>query len=382
MRSVLQPKKIGLSLIRMESPEVTIRDVAARAGVSPGTASRALRGHPQISEACIARVRDAAEALSYKPLRDRTGRRRRAPLAGKRIAIVMLGIDRTLASLPAVAESIHGAEEALAAAGAHPTLIDVPDPTDPPRALRRVRFDGILAKAALQGDIADAIGSKFRGVLESNAMVWMLGRPSGMSGDAVGPDDAAMGQIAAEALVAAGHTRLAVVNPKGDHQMFARRQQSFVAAAAEAGVIATCFAATRSRPRAFPLEPIMDVVQVQPLIDALLRERPTPTAIFCPADSIAALVYRALASRGVRPGEDIAVVSCNNERSLVAGLWPALTTIDAHLRRVGQLAVEQLTRRITGEFDGAAVNITVTPTLVPEASLAPRPSARHAEAHA
>jgi LacI family transcriptional regulator len=192
----------------MELPEVTIRDVAARAGVSPGTASRALRGHPQISEACIARVRDAAEALSYKPLRDRTGRRRRAPLAGKRIAIVMLGIDRTLASLPAVAESIHGAEEALAAAGAHPTLIDVPDPTDPPRALRRVRFDGILAKAALQGDIADAIGSKFRGVLESNAMVWMLGRPSGMSGDAVGPDDAAMGQIAAEALVAAGHTRV------------------------------------------------------------------------------------------------------------------------------------------------------------------------------
>jgi len=294
----------------------------------------------------------------------------------------MLGIDRTLASLPAVAEAIHGAEEALAAAGAHPTLIDVPDPTDPPRALRRVRFDGILAKAALQGDIADAIGSKFRGVLESSAMVWMLGRPGGMSGDAVGPDDVAMGRIAADALVAARHTRLAVVNPKGDHQMFARRQQSFLAAAADAGVIATCFAATRSRPRAFPLEPIMDVVHVQPLVDALLRERPTPTAIFCPADSIAALVYRALASRGVRPGEDVAVVSCNNERGLVAGLWPALTTIDAHLRRVGQLAVEQLTRRITGEFDGAAVDITVTPTLVPEASLAPRPQARHAEAHA
>jgi DNA-binding LacI/PurR family transcriptional regulator len=66
------------------------------------------------------------------------------------------------------------------------------------------------------------------------------------------------------------------------------------------------------------------------------------------------------------------VISCNNERSLVAGLWPGLTTIDAHLRRVGQLAVAQLTRRITGEFDGAAVEINVTPTLVPEASLAPR----------
>ena len=75
------------------------------------------------------------------------------------------------------------------------------------------------------------------------------------------------------------------------------------------------------------------------------------------------------------------MISCNNERSLVAGLWPALTTIDAHLRRVGQLAVEQLTRRITGEFDGAAVEINVTPTLVPEASLAPRRQARTVEAH-
>ncbi|MBM4011135.1 MAG: LacI family transcriptional regulator, partial [Planctomycetes bacterium] len=35
---------------------ITVRDVAAAAGVSPGTASRALRGHPQISEECISRV--------------------------------------------------------------------------------------------------------------------------------------------------------------------------------------------------------------------------------------------------------------------------------------------------------------------------------------
>jgi LacI family transcriptional regulator len=364
----------------MDSAEITIRDVAARAGVSPGTASRALRGHPQISEACIARVKEAAEALSYRPLRDRSGRRGRAPLVGKKIAIVMLGIDRTLAGLPAVAEAIHGAEEALAAAGAHPTLINVPDPTAPPRALRRLRFDGILAKAGLQGDIADAIGSKFRGVLEANALVWMLGRPAGMRGDAVGPDNAAMGRIAAEALVAHGHTRLAVVNPKADHATLAVRQQSFLAAATELGATVVSFNSRRQSPRDFPLEPIVEVASVMPLVESLLRERPRPTAVFVPADSIAAVLYRALSSCGVKPGHEIAVISCNNERSLVAGLWPALTTIDAHLRRVGQLAVEQLTRRVTGVFDGVAVDLTVAPTLIPEASLAPRaalPTTRH-----
>ena len=71
---------------------VTVRDIAAAAGVSPGTASRALRGHPLISENCIARVRQVAESLGYRPLRDRSGRRRSEPLVGKRIAIAMLGI--------------------------------------------------------------------------------------------------------------------------------------------------------------------------------------------------------------------------------------------------------------------------------------------------
>ena len=115
---------------------VTIRHVAEEAGVYPGTVSRALRGHPQVSAECPARVRAVADRLGYNPLRDHSGRSQPEPLAGKRIAIVMFGIDRALASLPVVAEAIHGAEEALAEAGAHPVLIDVPDPAEPPRSLR------------------------------------------------------------------------------------------------------------------------------------------------------------------------------------------------------------------------------------------------------
>lgn len=355
---------------------ITVRDVAAAAGVSPGTASRALRGHPQISEDCIARVRQVAESLGYRPLRDRTGRRRSEPLAGRRIAIAMLGIDRTLAGYPAVGEAIHGAEEALAEAGAHPVLVNVPDPSEPPRSLRRTRFDGIIAKAALQGDIVSALGSKLRGVLESNALVWMLGRPAGIEGDAVNPDNLAIGRIAAEALVAAGHSRLAIVNPKADHAMFAVREQGFREAAAERKATVASFTSRRGIGTGFPIQPIMDVDDVQPLVDALLRERPRPTAIFCPADSIAAMTYRALASRGLQPGSEIAVVSCNNERSLVAGLWPALATIDVHLRQIGRLAVRQMTRRITGEFDGSAVTIEVKPIFLAGASLAPPPPDR------
>ena len=46
---------------------VTIRDVAAHAGVSLGTASRVLSGHPATSPEARARVTDAVAALGYRP---------------------------------------------------------------------------------------------------------------------------------------------------------------------------------------------------------------------------------------------------------------------------------------------------------------------------
>src|ERR1700731_5455348 len=53
----------------MPDPPVTLRDVAARAGVHPATASRALNPETRIlvSEDTAQRVLDAAAALGYRP---------------------------------------------------------------------------------------------------------------------------------------------------------------------------------------------------------------------------------------------------------------------------------------------------------------------------
>ena len=354
---------------------VTLRQVAAEAGVSPGTASRALHGHPQVSVNCVAKVRAVAERLGYVPLRDRSGRSRAQPLECKRIAIAMIGIDRTLASLPVVAEAIHGAEDALAEAGAHPMLVSMADPAEPPRSLRRLKFDGILAKAALQGRIMEAIGNRLRALLGDTPLVWMLGRPAGAPGDVVDPDDATVGRFAAEALLEKGHRKVAVVNPKADHAMFMIRCAAFRRTIEAEGGTVVEHHPPAGRPVSFPLQPVMEVARVQPLVDQIVeggrrtRSSQRPTAIFCPADSIAALVYLALAQRGLLPGRDIALVSCNHERTLVAGLWPTLATSDVHTQRIGRLAVEQLARRIAGQFAGVAVQITVPPTFVPGGSL-------------
>ena len=358
---------------------VTIRMVAEQAGVSAGTASRALRGHPQVSPECVERVRAAAQRLGYRPLRSHSGRGRPEPLVGKRIAIAMFGIDRTLASLPVVAEAIHGAEEALAEAGAHPILVNVPHPAEPPTSLRRVKFDGILAKAAMQGDLVRSMMPRIMGTLRETPLVWLLGRPEGAPGDAVDPDDRRVGTLAAEAILAQGHRRVAIINPKPDHTLFAIRCQAVRDRVEQAGGTVAEFHPRGSRSVSFPLQPVMDVAQVMPLVDEAtenLRRRPSrgstesPTAIFCPADNIAALVFRALATRGLVAGRDMSVVSCQNERSLIAGLWPSLATIDVHPQRIGRLAVELLSRRMSGEFNGSEVQISVSPTFIPGGSLA------------
>ncbi len=51
----------------MRSAQITIKDIAARLGISPSTVSRALRDHPDISVRTKKAVHDLAEQLNYEP---------------------------------------------------------------------------------------------------------------------------------------------------------------------------------------------------------------------------------------------------------------------------------------------------------------------------
>jgi DNA-binding LacI/PurR family transcriptional regulator len=92
----------------------TLEDVAARAGVSRGTASRALTGHPYVAAATRQRVLAAAADLGYRPdlaARSLAGGR------GDRVAILSLVHPWSPAEDPFLAAVTAGAAEAAAAAG-------------------------------------------------------------------------------------------------------------------------------------------------------------------------------------------------------------------------------------------------------------------------
>jgi LacI family transcriptional regulator len=208
--------------------------------------------------------------------------------------------------------------------------------------------------------------------------VWCLGRPAGCWGDVVLSNDHQTGALAAEYLVARGHGQLAFINPKPDHLLFMRREDGFIGAARRMGATVQSFCESPPQGWQLPIKPPLEVEMVQSLVDRALDARPRPTALFAAADSVAALVYRALAVRGLSPGRDIGVLSANNDRSLIAGLHPALTTFDIHASKIGRFAVRQLAARLADPEAEPCIEMMIEPTLVEGNSVVAAPKSESA----
>src|ERR1022692_5258235 len=121
----------------MRDPPVTLRDVAARAGVHPATASRALNPETRVlvSEETARRVLAAASALGYTPNPvARSLRTRRSHTVGVLIP------DLTNPLFPPI---VRGLEDKLAAAG----YVALLGNTDADGSRERVLFEQIDRKS-------------------------------------------------------------------------------------------------------------------------------------------------------------------------------------------------------------------------------------------
>jgi DNA-binding LacI/PurR family transcriptional regulator len=85
--------------------------------------------------------------------------------------------------------------------------------------------------------------------------------------------------------------------------------------------------------------------------------------IFFVCDSLAAMCYPLLRRLGIKIGTDIQVVSCNNERSILAGLDPMPASIDLRPEEIGRKAVEQLRWRLVHPQDKSKVMVEIEPVL-------------------
>ena len=314
---------------------MTITDVARLAGVSPGTASKALNGKGGISPATAQLVRLAADRLGYQP-----NALARGLLSGRTYTVGLITTDSFgRFSIPVM----QGAEDALGPGSMAVLLCDVRD--DPIReqhylrTLLERRVDGIIVTGRRQ-DPREPIGSGLP-VPVVYAMT-CSNTPADMS---VIPDDEQGGALAVRHLLSTGRTRIGHVTGPVRFSASRLRARGAEAVLAEAGLTLA---------GGSPLFGEWGEEWGRQGADALLRSAPDVDAIFCGSDQIARGVADALRESGRKVPEDIALVGFDNWEVMAAACRPPLTTVDMNLRELGRVAAERLLAAIGGK-SGAGI---------------------------
>ncbi|HVV19331.1 MAG TPA: LacI family DNA-binding transcriptional regulator [Pseudonocardiaceae bacterium] len=323
------------------SSRVTIRDVAARAGVSVATVSKVINQRYGVSAETFARVQAVIEELGYE-----------ASLVAQSLRNHKTNVIGILVSdlEPFSTELLKGAADAIRGSG----------------------FELVVYSAG--GRVGDHVGwerrylSRLSGTLVDGAILVTptvvdvrYGAPIVAVDPHTGPSDLPTidsdnlrgAQLAAEHLISLGHRRIGMLTGRSDLQSARLREEGFRQALAAAGIAVD--------------DDLMQPGDYDPEVSAasalrLLKSEHPPTAVFAANDISAIATVTAAASLGIRVPDDLSVVGFDNvpESALNS---PPLTTVHQPIREMGQCAIEMLIRLIRGETSDP-VHLTLATSLV------------------
>jgi len=305
----------------------TIRDVAESAGVSVGTASKALNGQGKLRAETRERVMRVAEQLGFAP-----NALAQALLAGRSFTVGLITTDSFgRFSIPVML----GAEDALGTGQVSVFMCDARDDPD-----RERRYVEMLGARRVDGLLVAGRRIEPRPPVQAPPgipVVYAMTQPDGGGAAAVLPDDEGGGRAAAAHLLAIGRRRIAHV--AGPRRFLAARLRArgFAAALADAGVTPSGEIRFGEWTEHWGRE----------AAGLLLASR--PDAIFCGSDQIARGVTDTLRAVGRRVPDDVAIVGFDNWLPMAMGALPPLTSVDPCLEEVGRMAATRLLAAIGGE---------------------------------
>ena len=345
---------------------MSILEVAKVAGVSHTTVARVVNNHPGVSVATAERVRQVMKKIGYKPpdpgqRRGPRTRARRGIRCGN-IAMLLLGRDTaTVMRQPILPEVLHGVENALASEGLNMLLSQIgPDCKFPP-AMAAKNIDGLI----LMGDDKLEQNATIRKRLQQYPAVWMLSRHGEFWGDSVGPDNTRIGEEAARYLMSRGCQRPVFLDANPKHPAFTARGKVFCECLENAGLpVEMLLAETASGYRMTDSLYNFTETTLESLAERLRCLSPRPDGLFVPMDSQMAMLYPLLQSRGIQPGRDICVISCDNEPHALAGLHPRPATFDIRSNLIGHTAVQMLLWRMRNPSEPGRIQNLIKPVLV------------------
>lgn len=305
----------------------TMRDVAARAGVSVATVSRALAGSSLVSADVRERVREATDELGYVTNRLPGNLRAR----GVRILALVVGNIRNAY----FSDLIDGSVGAARVAG-FPLIFSDSD-EDPAREseileeLAAERVAGVL--------LASAAGSTkgLRRLLDLGIPVVAVDRRlPGLPVDTVTIDGELGEYGAVQHLIGLGHRRIAMMGGPTHLSTIADRERGYRRALEDADIVpdpALIAHGDLRQETAFELTP------------RLMAAADPPTAVVTINDLSTIGALLALRSLGLRVPDDVSVVGFDDVPGMVL-YDPPLTTVAQPVHEIGQRAIELAARRV------------------------------------
>jgi len=311
----------------------TIRDVAARAGVSVATASNAVNGNRPVGQASRRRVLEAIAELGYQV--DRAASALRGA-ATRLVGMVVPDINNVF-----FASIVHGVE-ALAEREGYDLLL-VSTSEDAAIEKRRVealiarRIDGLIAVPANDVSMAALGAGSTR--LPPTVLVDRGAESPGF--DTVRADCETGGYDAARHLINLGHRDIAVLAHSEHFQNIAERIAGCQRALAEAGL------AGRERVicGGHDLESLRGAIEME------LHRADRPSAILALTNVCALAALKAARGVGLDIPGDVSIVGFDDLDWMLA-LRPHLTTVAQPVEEFASTAWALLVRRIAGETTG------------------------------
>jgi LacI family transcriptional regulator len=324
----------------------TIRDVAARAGVSTATVSATLNRSAFVSPELQARVLAAVRELGYAP--DAIARSLKQ---GRTRLIGLIVADITNPFFTELTQAIESAAQAEAYSV---ILCDTNQEFTKEREyiqlMRNYRVDGlILAPTGRLDDYnpADMLGIRMPVVLVDRTLSWL-------PFDSVALDNVRAAMMVTQYILERGHRRIGMIGGP-EHLSAARERKEGYRAALEQYGIAyddrlVCDGGFRQEDAFVACK-------------EMLSRADHPTALFVANNHMLIGVMRAMAELGLKCPQDISTVSID-DFPWADAFSPRLTTVSQPAVEIGRAAVRLLLDRLLGKASPDPVHLVMQPTLI------------------
>ncbi len=323
----------------------SLKDVAARAGVSRSAVSRAFTEGASVSPATRAKVMAAAEALGYRP--NLLARSLTTRTTG------LIGLVSNNFQNPAFLEIFDLFTRGLQERGLRPLLVNLSEETDPAKSvqmLRQYSVDGVIVASST---LPTAFATAFREA--GLPTVLAFSRVEGpVSVHVASIDNVAAGRFAAEVLRGRGYRKLGFI---GGPEWATSSIDRLAGFRSVAGVVRHRFSGAYS------------FAAGRAAMQAELGSAELMEAYFCADDVISIGALSALADAGVKVPDEMGLIGLND--MAMAG-WDniRLTTIRQPFAEIVAASLEMLAQLLL--TPGLAPEVRIFPcTLVERATLRP-----------